>query len=727
MIKQIDAIELLKSLPDKSVDLIFTDPPYALGSEVIIREDGKPDYKKAVDFMNKWDQPDGKFWEEWFKEANRVLKYGGRVLMFGMDRQLMLNKYYACFSGLQEQQSLYWYFASSMPKATDLSKMLDKHFGEEREVIGKYKLPNGQDWNLKQAEDEDVEGSGGTFTSSNRRTLDITKGTHPLAQKYDGFKYSIAPLKQTQEVVSVFQKIPDIYWDNRILLAQNIKDILECIMTTTHSNDLENGMIASNAEINFISLQVEQLQTQRGNHIAQMSAEEIEKTFACTVEMASMLRQAKLENIAVLTVMENLCVDLKAQTIHNGLADDLRELMGMYLSEIPKTQSNGYLNIGQLWLNILVEIWIEMKMFTTSMKSEMIIELKTLNYYLTENIKHFTQQRILPNENSQKLFANSVIRNFTNVILKLQRLNEIFVQNHAGIVSCEMKQSPQNETIMVFLKPYKTGSAMHDVLAYENGDAECCCGALNIDGSRAGTGLDKEVPGYVQVKLKKGHSKIEDMEFKGNKIYGAYRINIQKAIDKCNVGRFPSQTFCDSETAKLLDEQSGEKTSGAMKRHHNVGKTDKDGMRPNHGKYGEMKATPFPKDVESSVGGCSKILHKCDYDEMDIELYYYCSKVNNKERNMGNIDNNHPTLKPISLLLKILNLFKTPNPQVCVDTFTGSGSIPIAAKLLGFEVIAGDLDEGFVEIANARLDYAIKNKTKLLHENKIIAFKNNFF
>ena len=72
MIKQIDAIELLKSLPDKSVDLIFTDPPYALGSEVIIREDGKPDYKKAVDFMNKWDQPDGKFWEEWFKEANSV-------------------------------------------------------------------------------------------------------------------------------------------------------------------------------------------------------------------------------------------------------------------------------------------------------------------------------------------------------------------------------------------------------------------------------------------------------------------------------------------------------------------------------------------------------------------------------------------------------------------------------------------------------------------------------
>ena len=52
-IKQGDCLELMKKLPDNSIDLIFTDGPYALGSEVIIKPDGKPDYKKAVDFMNK--------------------------------------------------------------------------------------------------------------------------------------------------------------------------------------------------------------------------------------------------------------------------------------------------------------------------------------------------------------------------------------------------------------------------------------------------------------------------------------------------------------------------------------------------------------------------------------------------------------------------------------------------------------------------------------------------
>jgi DNA modification methylase len=124
MIETINAncLDVLKETAANSQDLIFCDPPYALGSDVIIRKDGKPDYRKAVDFMSKWQQPDGYFWEQWFAEAFRVLRYGGRVVMFGMDRQLMLNKYYACFAGFAEQQSLYWYFISNFRKQVTLGK-----------------------------------------------------------------------------------------------------------------------------------------------------------------------------------------------------------------------------------------------------------------------------------------------------------------------------------------------------------------------------------------------------------------------------------------------------------------------------------------------------------------------------------------------------------------------------------------------------------------------------
>lgn len=178
------------------LDIIYADPPYALGSEVIIRKDGKVDYAKAVDFMNKWDMPDGAFWEKWFTEAFRSLKHGGYCVMFGIDRQLLIFKYYASLAGFEEKQSLYWYFISNFPKATDLSKQLDKALGEERESVGASKnaRPNSkQENNLYQA---------GTVG----KEFDITEPSSALAKKYAGYKYSVAPLKQTNETIMVFKK-----------------------------------------------------------------------------------------------------------------------------------------------------------------------------------------------------------------------------------------------------------------------------------------------------------------------------------------------------------------------------------------------------------------------------------------------------------------------------------------------------------------------------------------
>jgi len=206
-IKQGDCLELMKKLPDNSIDLIFCDPPYALGSEVIIKPDGKPDYKKAVDFMNKWDQPDGIFWEEWFIEAKRVLKHGGHCLMFGMDRQLWFNCYYANLSGFTQKQSLYWYFISNFPKASDLSKMIDKNAGAEREVVGTRKrgsiagrlIKSDDAETLRPYQQKQLDEKGFLFDNTTAPTTD-------LAKKYDGFKYSIAPLKQVVETIMVFQK-----------------------------------------------------------------------------------------------------------------------------------------------------------------------------------------------------------------------------------------------------------------------------------------------------------------------------------------------------------------------------------------------------------------------------------------------------------------------------------------------------------------------------------------
>ena len=99
MIECNDSLEYLKTKQDYEFDINYSDPPYALGSEVMIRPDGKVDYKKANDFMSKWEMPTGAYWEQWFKEAYRTLKHGGYLVMFGMDRQLLLFKYYANLAG----------------------------------------------------------------------------------------------------------------------------------------------------------------------------------------------------------------------------------------------------------------------------------------------------------------------------------------------------------------------------------------------------------------------------------------------------------------------------------------------------------------------------------------------------------------------------------------------------------------------------------------------------
>ena len=470
-----DSLEFLKQLKDYQADIVFADPPYALGSEVIIRKDGKVDYAKANDFMNKWEMPTGDYWEKWFIEAYRTLKHGGYLLMYGMDRQLLLFKYYASLAGFQEQQSIYWYYISNFPKATDLSKMIDKNAGAEREVLGTYRAAKqsnniGTSFNSSKAEED-----GSTYAN-------ISKPSTDLAKKYEGYKYSVAPLKQT----------------------------------------------------------------------------------------------------------------------------------------------------------------------------------------------------------------------------------------------CE--------TIMVFSKPKLTGSVLHDTLAMENGDDTITCSALNIDGNRVGYDMNDTNPATnPRYRFENGY-KIPE---KGQESNGT--SNFTSSKNDINLdGRYPAQTFIDSQVAEKLDLQSGVSKSS-------VGSFEAKNYADNN------TATNFTRgdfNGFGDTGGCSKILHKCDYEKIDFDLFIYEPKVNSGERNNGldgmeekrvatlqgadrngELDdvserfrtspsaNNHPTLKPIDLNYKILKLFKTPNDQVIVYPFAGSGSEIIGGLKANFQNwYACEINQDYVDIANARIKHYKENE-----------------
>jgi site-specific DNA-methyltransferase (adenine-specific) len=77
-----DCIKVLKSLPEKSIDLIFADPPYNLSGEGhLTTQSGKI----AKLHKGDWDVVDDihKFNEEWIKECLRVLSDNGTIWISG--------------------------------------------------------------------------------------------------------------------------------------------------------------------------------------------------------------------------------------------------------------------------------------------------------------------------------------------------------------------------------------------------------------------------------------------------------------------------------------------------------------------------------------------------------------------------------------------------------------------------------------------------------------------
>jgi len=80
-----DCIEIMKSLPARSIDLIFADPPYnlQLGGDLT-----RPDNSKVAGVDDAWDKFSSfteydKFTKAWFLEARRLLKDDGAIWVIG--------------------------------------------------------------------------------------------------------------------------------------------------------------------------------------------------------------------------------------------------------------------------------------------------------------------------------------------------------------------------------------------------------------------------------------------------------------------------------------------------------------------------------------------------------------------------------------------------------------------------------------------------------------------
>jgi DNA modification methylase len=115
-----DCLEILRAMPDASVDSVVTDPPYGLS------------------FMGKkwdYDVPSEDIW----RECLRVLKPGGHLLAFAGTRTQHRMAVRIEDVGFEVRDLIAWVYGSGFPKSLDVSKAIDKAAGRNSDAVAALK------------------------------------------------------------------------------------------------------------------------------------------------------------------------------------------------------------------------------------------------------------------------------------------------------------------------------------------------------------------------------------------------------------------------------------------------------------------------------------------------------------------------------------------------------------------------------------------------------------
>jgi DNA modification methylase len=170
-----DCLDVLRTMPDCSVDAVVTDPPYGLA------------------FMGKrwdYDVPSVEVWAE----CLRVLKPGGHLLAFAGTRTQHRMACRIEDAGFEIRDMIAWVYGSGFPKSLDVSKAIDKAAGAEREVVGSY---HGATNIGKASDGKRGYGCDGEFTGGTDTTVHITAPATPEAQQWAGWGTALKPSIET--------------------------------------------------------------------------------------------------------------------------------------------------------------------------------------------------------------------------------------------------------------------------------------------------------------------------------------------------------------------------------------------------------------------------------------------------------------------------------------------------------------------------------------------------
>jgi len=221
-----DCVEVLRTLPENSVDSVVTDPPYGLefmGKEwdrlsggfsegkfkgfVLPKTSGGNRNVKCPDCgkwiydhyprncrcggVQKYKSIEMQLWhEQWAREVLRVLKPGGHLLSFGGTRTYHRMACAIEDAGFEIRDQMQWLYGSGFPKSYNISKGIDKMAGAEREVVGEYIRPDGSNARKNVVVDSALFGN-----ADSNDQLRTSPSTHSAIQ-WDGWGSALKPANE---------------------------------------------------------------------------------------------------------------------------------------------------------------------------------------------------------------------------------------------------------------------------------------------------------------------------------------------------------------------------------------------------------------------------------------------------------------------------------------------------------------------------------------------------
>jgi len=112
-----DCVELMRSLPDNSIDMVIADPPYCIS---------KPsNFSTMPDRINERTGTDFGVWDldfdntMWVAEASRILKKGGTLIAFNDFKKATIVYDLATLNKLDYKDTIVWRKTNPMPRNRD--------------------------------------------------------------------------------------------------------------------------------------------------------------------------------------------------------------------------------------------------------------------------------------------------------------------------------------------------------------------------------------------------------------------------------------------------------------------------------------------------------------------------------------------------------------------------------------------------------------------------------